>query len=333
MIMLTAYESEYEECPIIIKKFLRYIRTIEGKSSSTIETYYRTLKKFFLYILEFKGIVHEQPITYKALSLVTEDLVKSITKDDVLNFLFELAEEKEKATTRGKDLSALRQYFKYLQVFEGIIDISPVDTIKNPKKPKALPKYLTLEQSVALLNAVDGEFKVRDYCILTLFLNCGLRVSELVNINYTDIRPDNTLVIRGKGNKERVIFLNKPCVKAILNYKKVRPVDELKDRNAFFINKRNNRISVRSVQVMLHNTLAKIGLDNQGFSPHKLRHTAATLMYQNGVDVRSLQEVLGHSNLATTQIYTHVSSKQVKLALETNPLAEISLKNKYDTKK
>lgn len=330
--MQTAYEREFEECPLIIKKFLHYIRTIEGKGSNTVETYYRTLKKFFLYILDFKGIIHEEPITYKALSLVTEDLIKSITKDDVLNFLYQLAEGHEKSTTRGKDLSALRQYFKYMQVNEKVIEINPIDTIKNPKKPKTLPKYLTLEQSVALLNAVDGKFKVRDYCILTLFLNCGLRVSELVGINYRDIRPDNTLVIRGKGNKERVIFLNTSCINAISEYKKIRPVDDLKDKDAFFISKINERIKAKSVQEMVQKNLAKIGLGGQGYSPHKLRHTAATLMYQNGVDVRSLQEVLGHSNLSTTQIYTHVASEQVKSALETNPLANINGDDKNNAK-
>ena len=190
-----------------------------------------------------------------------------------------------------------------------------------------MPKYLTLEQSLELLNAVDGKFKERDYCILTIFLNCGLRLAELVSLNMSSIRSDNTMVVTGKGNKERVVYLNEACIAALNSWRSVRPNDGLKDRDALFISGHHNRISRESVQKMVQKYLRKIGLEAQGYSCHKLRHTAATLMYQHGeVDIRVLKDVLGHENLGTTQIYTHISSEQLKNASDKNPLANVKIK-------
>ena len=189
-----------------------------------------------------------------------------------------------------------------------------------------MPKYLTLEQSIELLNAVEGEYRERDYAIITLFLNCGLRVSEMSGLNYTDIRNDNTLRVLGKGNKERIVYLNTACVDAIRDYMKVRPVEGVKDKTALFISRNRNRMSVKTIQAMVYKYLEIIGLSAQGYSCHKLRHTAATLMYQNGVDVRVLKDVLGHENLATTEIYTHLSSEQMKSAAELNPLSRVHKK-------
>ena len=193
-----------------------------------------------------------------------------------------------------------------------------------PKKKSSLPKFLTLEQSIELLKNVDGPYKERDYCILTFFLNCGMRLSELVGININDIRSNNTLKVTGKGNKERIVYLNKACINALEKYLKVRPNSGLIDRNALFISKRKKRISPKTVQFIVYKYLSNIGLDGQGYSVHKLRHTAATLMYQYGnVDIRILKDILGHANLGTTEIYTHLSSKQIENAVSSNPLSNM----------
>ena len=200
-----------------------------------------------------------------------------------------------------------------------------------PKLEKSLPKYLTLEQSIELLNAVEGKYKERDYAILTIFLNCGLRLSELVGLNVTDIRNDNTMRVIGKGSKERVVYLNDACISAIKAYLAVRPTDNVKDKKALFLSSRLQRISPKTVQAMVYKYLEKIGLDSQGYSCHKLRHTAATLMYQHGnVDIRVLKDVLGHENLGTTQIYTHISDKQLEKAANSSPLAKIKPKKGND---
>ena len=210
--------------------------------------------------------------------------------------------------------------------------------IDNPNKPKRVVKYLTLEQSMELLQGVEGKFKERDYCIITLFLNCGLRLSEVVGINENDIKDDR-LVVTGKGNKQRQIYLNNACLQALERYitwKRADPEQyaRIKDKKALFISKNYARINKRSVQLIVEKWLKNANLDNMGFSTHKLRHTAATLMYQHGdVDVRTLQEILGHENLATTQIYTHVSNAQAKDAFDSNPLAKFTQKKSEDVSK
>ena len=202
-----------------------------------------------------------------------------------------------------------------------IVDSSPLSDLDTPKINKTLPKHLTLEQSRMLLNCIDGDHKERDFCILTLFLNCGLRLSELVGLNLNDIFDDGKMNVTGKGNKQRIVYLNNACVQALKSYLKVRPHEGVKDRDALFISRNKQRISKRTVQHIVYQYLDKSGLSNQGFSAHKLRHTAATLMYQYGeVDVLLLKEILGHENLSTTQIYTHVSNEQIKNALSNNPL-------------
>jgi site-specific recombinase XerD len=193
--------------------------------------------------------------------------------------------------------------------------------LEAPKIKKSLPKYLTLEQSTALLRAVDGKNKERDYCILTFFLNCGLHLAELVSINLSDFSDEGTLRVVGKGNKERTIYINDSCIKALKSYMRVRPVDGVIDKNALFLSNQKKRISPKTVQHLVNVYLEKAGLGNSGFSVHKLRHTAATLMYQHGnVDVLLLKEILGHENLATTEIYTHVVNEQLRKAVDSNPL-------------
>jgi len=222
-------------------------------------------------------------------------------------------------------------FFKYLSAYVKIIETNPAELLEAPKIKQSLPKHLTLEDSLELLNAVNGPNKERDYCMLTLFLNCGLRLSELCGLNITDIRHDGTMRILGKGNKERIVYLNSACISAIEDYIRVRPNDRIvdTDKNALFISRNHRRISNKTVQLTVQKYLQLAGLSGQGFSTHKLRHTAATLMYQHGnVDIRVLKDILGHSNLGTTQIYTHISDNQIKNAIESNPLANTKMKDK-----
>lgn len=316
------------EAPDIIKQFLLYMQNIKGRGMKTVDEYYIDLRTFFRYINMSRGLC-EKDLEYDKISIDNVDvsLVKTITLRETYEFMYYLQRERNNnQATRARKTSSLRQFYKYLER-NHIIDSNPIKDLETPKNKKALPKYLTLEQSIELLNAVEGDNYYRDYCILTLFLNCGLRLSELVGLNYSDIRTDNTMRVLGKGNKERIIYLNQACIDAINDYKKVRPVDDVKDKNALFISRNHNRMSPKTVQAMVYKYLEKIGLNAQGYSCHKLRHTAATLMYQTGdVDIRVLKDILGHENLGTTEIYTHLSNKQLKDAAESNPLSKVKPK-------
>lgn len=317
------------EAPDLIKDYLIYMQTVKGKSLKTVDEYYSDLRTFFRFIKVKRGIVSSS-VPYCDINIddVDLDLIKSVNLTDIYEFMnYVMRERNNNNSTRARKSSSLRGFFNYLTVKKHLLDVDPTKELESPKKKKSMPKYLTLEQSIDLLNAVDGKCKERDYCILTLFLNCGLRLSELVGLNYSDIRTDNTMRVLGKGNKERVIYLNDACVNAINEYKKVRPIDGVKDKNALFISRNNNRISPKTVQAMVYKYLEKIGLNAQGYSCHKLRHTAATLMYQQGgVDIRVLKEVLGHENLGTTEIYTHLGNKQLEEAAKKNPLANVKAK-------
>lgn len=326
----SSFDIEFENCPSILKNFFYYLGTIRGREINTIMTYYYNLKHFFLYIIYYKGVTEELSDSYNDLSLINEELIKDIKKEDIESYLYYSAKSNNtKNTTRGNYLSAIKQYFEYMCFTERIIPENPASHIGSPKKPKRLPKYLTEEQALNLLLAVeksDSSYKIRDECILILFLNCAIRISELVQLNYKDIRTDNTILIHGKGNKERILYLNEACINAINKYKEVRPTD-VKDKEAFFISRHNKRLSSNSVRSIVEKYMTAIGLGGQGYSPHKLRHTSATYYYKNGVDIRVLQEILGHSNLGTTEIYAHVANEQVKSALESNPLSPSTKRN------
>ena len=263
------------------------------------------------------------------------EFIRSITTMDIFEFMNYAADGRSNmSSTRQRKSSSLKSFFNYLTVHEGLLDSNPTENLTPPKKAKTLPRYLTLEQSRELLNAVDGPDKERDYCILTLFLNCGMRLSELVSINMSDVIHNNsTLRIVGKGSKERIVYLNDACLASIDGYVRVRPKDDVKDKNALFISNRGTRISPKTVQAMVNKYLTKIGLGGAGYSVHKLRHTAATLMYQYGnVDIRVLQDILGHENLGTTEIYTHTSSKQMEEAVNANPLSKMREKTDKNEK-
>ncbi len=314
----------YLDSPAIIRDFLVYTETIKGKSSATADGYYRDLRTFFRFLKHRFGLVSsDTPIDEIDISDVTADLVKRVTLSDAYEFSIyckSMRDNNEK--TRARKISTIKSYFKYLTTRAKILDTNPLLELDSPKTKKSLPKYLTLEQSMQLLNAVDGPFKERNYCILTLFLNCGLRLAELCNLNISDVRDDHTMHVTGKGNKERVVYLNPACIESIKRYLEVRPEGLGNDKNALFLSKRYTRISRRMVEQLVEDFLQKSGLSGQGFSPHKLRHTAATLMYQHGnVDIRVLQAILGHENLGTTEIYTHLSNSQIEQASLSNPLA------------
>ena len=317
-----------KEAPELVKRFLLYMQNIKGRSPKTVDEYYIDLRTFFRYLISVRGLADTDELEKINIDSVDIQLAKSVTLRDAYEFMYYLQRERGNSqAARARKTSTLRQFYKYLER-EHLVESNPLKDLETPKQKKSLPKYLTLEQSIELLNAVEGEYAVRDYCILTLFLNCGLRLSELCGLNYSDIRTDNTMRVVGKGNKERIIYLNKACLDAIRAYMEVRPTDDLKDRKALFISRNHNRMSPKTVQAMVYKYLAKIGLEAQGYSCHKLRHTAATLMYQTGeVDIRVLKDILGHENLGTTEIYTHLSSQQIKQAAESNPLSKVKKKN------
>lgn len=308
--------------PDLVRKYLNYLLGVKSKSQLTVLEYASDLRLFFRYIIKFRGLCDKSvPFDEINISLMSNETICSVSLDEAYAFLtYCRNERKNDNNSRARKVVSIKRFYRYLEV-NGYIEVNRIAFLESPQTKKALPKYLTLEQSIKLLNSVDGKFKERDYCILTLFLNCGLRLSELIGINISHIKDDNTLVVLGKGNKERMVYLNDACLRAIQSYLTVRPVDGVIDRDALFISTRKTRISRQSVQKIVENALKKSGLDGLGFSTHKLRHTAATLMYQHGnVDPIQLKEILGHENLSTTEIYTHVHNEQLKQAVDSNPL-------------
>lgn len=327
----------------IVERFLRYKLVIQGRSKKTVEEYALDLRTFFRYMIATRNGLPTDGEEFDKISIacVDEGFVKSIKTIDILEFMAFTANTRgNSAAARSRKLSSLRMFFKYLTVSEKIIEINPAADIESPKQKKALPKYLSVEESKDLLHSVvtdeDSKNRDRDYCIITLFLNCGMRLSELVGINLSDIdRELRSLRVLGKGNKERIVYLNDACKNAISTYLLTRAqnADNIKDKNALFISRLGKRMSSKTVQWVVYKYLNEAGLEYKHFSTHKLRHTAATLMYQEGgVDVLALKEILGHSELNTTQIYTHVSDRKLEEAVESHPLANITPKDVKDIK-
>ena len=312
--------------PQSVQEFITYLRVIKGKSDLTTLEYASDLRTFFRYMKMIRGL---SPAEYEFeqidISDIDDEFVATITLMDAYNYMIFCKDERGNSDrTRSRKVSTLKSYFDYMCRKTKKIPNDPMVELEMPKFKKSMPKYLTYEQAMQLLNAVDGKNKERDYCIITLFLNCGLRLAELCSLNYGDIRQDGTIVITGKGNKERVVYLNNACIYAIRDYMRVRPVDGVIDKKALFISAHKKRISRESVQKMVQKYLDKSGLGGQGYSVHKLRHTAATLMYRTGdADVLVLKEILGHENLNTTEIYTHTDNQQIRKAVKANPLSEV----------
>ncbi|MFR6021676.1 MAG: tyrosine recombinase XerC [Clostridia bacterium] len=325
----------HENNPDYLNSFLDYTVTILNKSPNTIKEYNYDLATFLKFIkVRFKMTDEEDfsKITIKDIPLST---IKQIKLDDIHAFLSYLTNTyHSKAATRARKASSIRVFFNYLSQKANLIEFNPAQNLETPKLDKRLPKYLSLEDSKKLLNVAgsdDNRNNKRDYAIITLFLNCGMRLSELVGINIKDINfSECQMTVIGKGNKERTIYLNKACMTAINNYLAVRPVEGIKtdkanSKNALFLSERKERISRRTVQYIVDKELRVAGLDTSKYSVHKLRHTAATLMYQYGkVDIRALQEVLGHESISTTEIYTHVANVQARSAIENNPLSDVT---------
>ena len=330
-------ERNYD-CPQILREFLTYHETIKGQSSKTIQEYYLDLRMFFRFMVLVKNeMPYKTDFETIPIKNVDLDFIKTITVSDIFDFLSYLANDRVKFedsasseigignAARARKLSAIKSFYKYLTVRTKQLTENPVQDFEFPKIRKSLPKYLTLEESRRLLEAVQGPNAVRDFAILMIFLNCGIRRAELVGLNISDVYDDRIRVV-GKGNKERIVYMGSACKKAIDSYLLERKQVVLTDNRALFGSRDKNRISISAVHRMVKKHLLAAGLDATQFSAHKLRHTAATLMLSNGVDVKTVQEVLGHENLNTTQIYTHIESTELKIASEANPISKIKIK-------
>ncbi len=325
------------ECPYYLNDFFTYQRVVRLKSERTIESYYVDLRLFLRYLKVKHGVVpQDTPFKFIDIADVPLEYIKSFTKLDALQYLNYVASVRgNTAKTRHRKLASLRMFFKCLYRDLNIIDSDPTKDVDYPKMHEHLPKFLTLDESVNLLENMntDDPFYLRDYCIITLFINCGMRLSELVGLNMQDINLDErSMRLLGKGNKERIIHINDACADAIVSYLPTRKESET-ERNALFLSKQGNRISNRRVEQVVENALKDSNLDNRGLSTHKLRHTAATLMYQHGnVDTLVLKEILGHKSISTTEIYTHISNDTLKEAMDASPLANIKNKKKPEKK-
>lgn len=319
--------------PELVNEFIDDLSVSKDRSEATLNEYISDIRLFLRYMVSVENNMDSPdklPNDFD-LSYLGREFFNNVTLRDVNNFLTYCKNERKiEARGRMRKASALRGLFKYLSVKMRYIEKNPLEMLEVASSKKTLPRYLTLEQSKELLNAVNGKYKERDYCILTLFLNCGLRLAELVSLNITDVNFENkTLIVTGKGNKERMVYLNTSCILALKAYLAVRPHNGLSDddaRKALFVSRLNKRMGRQAVQLMVQNYINAIGLEGQHYSVHKLRHTAATLMYRHGdVDVLTLKEVLGHENLSTTEIYTHIENQQVKDAIASNPLSKEKL--------
>lgn len=327
--------QHYRDCPQVLRDFLIYHETIKGQSQLTISEYHLDLRMFLRFI---KLMRNDMPITACLddipINDIDLDFIRQINTSDVFDFLSYLANDRPinpdsaapdhgiSNSSRARKLSAIKSFYKYLTVRTKQLQENPVADLEYPKLRKSLPKYLTIEQSAALLKTVSGPNAKRDYAILMLFLNCGIRRSELVGLNITDVYEDRIRVV-GKGNKERFVYFGTPCRKAIDAYLPERNKKILTDNKALFGSRNNNRISTDAVHRLVKKALLQAGLDSTQFSAHKLRHTAATMMLSGGVDVKTVQEVLGHENLNTTQIYTHIENTELKIAAQANPLSKL----------
>lgn len=319
------------DLPESLNNFLNYLGTIKGKSTNTMDGYKSDLTLFFRFILLFKGQIPENTnFENIKINKIEDDFIKKIKLSDLYAYLSFVENYRKNGNyARARKVASLKSYFKYIFTKEKLLDENPAEQLESPKINKRNPIYLTLDESKTLLNSIDGKNRLRDYCMITIFLNCGLRLSELCSIDISKIKGD-TLTVIGKGNKERTVYLNKACLKSIENYLNERKSisNKIVDQDALFISKNYRRINKRSVELIVKKYTNAAGLINSKYSPHKLRHTAATLMYKYGnVDIRSLQSILGHESVSTTQIYTHVDDERLREAVKSNPLSGEDEKN------
>ena len=339
MSVLTIGNDEYKTFPTVLQEYAEYTVVIKGNSEKTVCEYLLDLRTFFRYMITKWNDLTLSDDEFEKLSIKSIDAedVRRVTQKNIIQYLmFAGKDRKNSPTTRMRKLSALKSFFKYAHVKEHIISVNPTADVDAPKKSATLPKYLSVEEAVRLLDAIksdkESKTRIRDYAIVVLFLNTGMRLSELVGINLQNIDSEiSTIKVLGKGAKERVIYLNNAARTALIDYMKQRldPKHVRTSSNALFLSGRENRISNKTVQWMVQKYLKIAGLGSRGLSVHKLRHTAATLMYQSGkVDIRVLKDILGHEQLNTTQIYTHVVDRNIEEAVEHNPLSDVVIKNK-----
>jgi len=330
------------EAPQILRDFLSYHETVKAHSKRTVDEYYLDLRNFFRYMKQIRDpSLSDKSLDEIDIMDVDLDFVASVTLTDIYGYMTYLSRDRVRypnspnsdfglnAASRARKIATIRSFYNYLTNKMHLLRENPVKDIDSPKLKKTLPKYLTLDESVQLLDAVDGKNQERDYCILALFLNCGLRISELVGLNLSDIQGESLRVL-GKGNKVRIIYLNDACQDALDRWLAVRRPIQGRDANALFLSSRNERISRSMVHAMVKKRLGEAGIDSTQYSSHKLRHTAATLMLQNGVDVRAVQEVLGHDHLNTTEIYTHIDNESLRIAAKVNPLSHVKKSKKKE---
>ncbi|MDK0614684.1 tyrosine recombinase XerC [Clostridium perfringens] len=322
---------EKSKHPKRVIEFLNYLENVKGKSLNTVKGYSVDLGLFFKFLKVYKGLennIELEKIEEVEISDLGDNFIKDITLSDIYAFLAFLEKVRNNsAYARARKVATLKSFFKFLNSKIKLIDENPTVELESPKINKRHPVYLTLDQSITVLNSMDKANKnyYRDYCILTLFLNCGMRLSELCNIEIEKIKGD-TLTIIGKGNKERTVYLNEASIAAIENYLKNRNDSKATEeaKKYLFLSSKYRPINKRSVEILVKKHIENAGFKDQKYTPHKLRHTAATLMYKYGnVDIRSLQNILGHENISTTQIYTHVDDETLREAVKTNPLANI----------
>ena len=315
--------APYLDIPDDVVDYLHYLDFVKLRSPRTVNGYYLDLRGFFRYMMQrWQRVADDTPPEEIVLTGIATADIRTITKHDIFDFLDHARSADNGPKARARKLSALKGFFNYMCTQVNRLPANPTENISLGSPARALPKYLTQDEAVTLLSNIQSDFYERDYCILTLFLNCGMRLAELVTIDMGDFR-DDTIRIVGKGNKERLVYLNDACLDALQRYKKVRAsLPNLADRDALFVSKRTGkRLSARRIEQIVARCLQSAGLSGRGFSPHKLRHTAATLMYQGGVDMLALKEILGHENVSTTQIYTHINREQLKKAVAASPLA------------
>lgn len=328
------------ESPQILLDFLSYHETIKAHSRRTVDEYFLDMRNFFRYIKQIRDpALADKELDEIDIKDVGLELIRSISMTDIYGYMTYLSRDRVlhlnsensnkglNSASRARKLATIRSFFNYICNKRHLLEENPCKDIDTPKTRKSLPRYLTLDESLSLLESVDGPHRERDYCILTLFLNCGLRISELIGLNCGDVHGE-TLRVLGKGNKERTVYLNQACQEAMENYLAVRRPISGRDQGALFLSGQNKRISRSTVHALVKKYLSVAGLDSSQYSAHKLRHTAATLMLQNGVDVKAVQEVLGHEHLNTTEIYTHIDNEALRVAARANPLSRVRQKEK-----
>ncbi len=324
---------EYEDVPQDVRDYLRYMSTVNNRSPRTIDGYHIDLRTFFRYLYGVRNPQCAQAFEDRNIRGLDRAFIAAITKEEIFDYLYYLKEERRNApAARARKLSSIKGFFTFMTVKTDRLPFDPARDVSVPAQRKAMPKYLSLEESMELLKNIQSGFYTRDYCILTLFLNCGMRLSELVGINLGDFK-EGTVRIVGKGDKERLVYLNKACEMALKDYLEERSsLPRLVDKNALFISKRTGRrMSNRRVEQVVEQCLKTAGLEGRGYSVHKLRHTAATLMYRyGGADMLALKEILGHAHVTTTEIYTHINTERLQKAVRSSPLSQLHFEQKSE---